>query len=113
MIYIRSKFRLIFESYFDFAQSELTTGTDVSYMLNQNYCRFSVTFHKAEFVFVEKFYEHLKECFEKMETEDNWSDFTQSYDEKKGLHKYNLVSVCFELNNIGINVGSRKKNIFL
>ena len=37
MIDIRSKFRLIFEKYFEFAKEELQTGTDVSYSLNQKF----------------------------------------------------------------------------
>ena len=46
MTELRSKFRIIFESYFDFAKKELTTGQYASYSLSQSCCRFSVTFKR-------------------------------------------------------------------
>ena len=57
---LHSKFRIIFESYFDFTKKELTTEQYASYSLNQFSCRFSVTSKKEEFVLLEKLYEHLK-----------------------------------------------------
>ena len=77
---VHSKFRFIFELYFEFVKNQLTAAKWVSYSVNQSYCRFTVTFNKVEFAFVEKFYEYHKTLFKTLKLEDTWLDFMQAYD---------------------------------
>ena len=61
-----------------------------------------VTFKKEEFVFVEKFYEHLMNAFIEKKINNEWVDFMQSYDyeNKNSLRTYGLYSMS--LSPIGI-----------
>ena len=69
----------MFESYLYFGLFVLCTGVKAMYELTPSVCLFSVTFKLEEFVWVERFYDHLRKCFEELSSE-GWSDFKQVYD---------------------------------
>ena len=112
---IRTKFRLVFESYFDFAKEELTTGVCGLDSLNQSHCQFSVTFHREEFLWIEKFCSHLEECLLQMQTKDNWTDFIQSYDYNEKIHlcTYHLISAYLDCTDIKKHGSLFRKKYFI
>ena len=112
MTELRSKFRIISESYFDFAKKELTTGQYASYSLNQSSCRFLVTFKKEELVFAEKFSGHLKNAFIAFDLGNEWIDFMQAYDNDKTdtYCTYSLYSTCLVPTNITPKGSSLKQS---
>ena len=57
---VRTKIRLVYESYLYFSMFEFLTGIKTKYELTSSVCLFSVTFKREEFTWVENFYHHLK-----------------------------------------------------
>ena len=77
--YLKGNIKLVFESYFWLSIFELgDAGAMVGYELQPSFCKFTVIFKKDYFVWVEKFYEHLKNCFRSLQIV-GWDDFQQKY----------------------------------
>ena len=104
---LRRKIRLVFQSYLYFGLFELETGVKAAYDLTPSVWVFSVTFRREEFVWVGKFYEHLKKCFEESNIQD-WNGFMQFYD--YAYVTYSLV--CTRNKPISLKFFRDKKNIY-
>ena len=76
---VRTKVRLVYESYLYFSMFELLTGVKAKYKLTSSVCLFPVTFKREKFVSVENFYNHLKKSFDELKLEA-WGDFKELYD---------------------------------
>ena len=76
---LKLNMKLIFEGYTLFSFGELGDASEmVAYELQPTFCKFSIIFKKDYFVFLERFYEYLKNSFQFMQIV-GWNDFRQEY----------------------------------
>ena len=87
-------------------------GVKAQYELTPSICVFSVTFKTEEFLWVERFYDHLKKCFKELKVE-GWDDFTQYYDyDVESYVSYSLI--CCRSKPISLkSFRDKKKHLFL
>ena len=90
---LRENILSVFEKYVHFSILELgDAGIMCEYELRKSYCKFTVVFKREYFVWIEKFYEHLKESFRELQMME-WSDFEQEYlYDVPGFVTFNLIS---------------------
>ena len=106
----RRKIRLVLQSYLYFGLFELETGVKAPHDLTPSVCVSSVTFRREEFVWIGKFYEHLKKCFQESNIQD-WNGFMQFYG--YDVNAYVTYSLVYTRNKpISLKFFSHRKNIY-